>query len=204
MLGQTVMEVVRDEASFLASHESNWAGVYGLPGRRESHLVSALHNHLRSRFDVRCVLDDSLWGRPDTRCDLAALLDAGTDRWAWIEMKTMPHGDANDKLASLHGDVVKLDEAARLDRRNLPQAIVAIGYDVAAGRLAERFRGFAERHGLHRWPHKLEGDRGVESVELPQTHDAHYTQAIVGVWGRDTVKTRVKPCDGRCHLVPRE
>ena len=102
---EAVVDVVRDEADFLAKYESNWAGVYGLPGRREAHLVASLASWLRARYDVRCVLEDSFWPHHRTRCDLAALLDHHADRWVWIEVKTMPAADATNKLASVHGDV---------------------------------------------------------------------------------------------------
>jgi hypothetical protein len=199
-LGEAVAEVVSDEASFLAKHESNWAGVYGLPGRREAHLVAALSSHLRYRHNARCVLDDSLWGCPHTRCDLAVQIDAAAaERWAWIEVKTMPVEDATDKLALVHGDIRKLAEAAGVDRRNLPQAVVVVGYDDIRGTLGPRIARFAHAHGLDRWPSP---GNGIRLVDLPAWPGyQHYVHAVVGVWARQDARTNVLDCDGRCHLV---
>lgn len=201
-LGEAVVEVVSDEALFLAKYESNWAGVYGLPGRRESHLVAALSSHLRHRYGTRCVLDDSFWGCPDTRCDLAVMLEAPpADRWAWIEVKTMPAADANDKLALTHGDFMKLARAADTDQRNLPQAIVVVGYDEDHRRLEPRIRQFAEMHGVHLWT-STPSDDIARVVKLPPSPgEKRYTHAIVGVWAREDRNERILPCGGRCNLV---
>ncbi|WP_437990514.1 hypothetical protein [Sorangium sp. So ce145] len=198
-LAKAVIEVVNDEASFLAKYESNWAGVYGLPGRRESHLVAAFASHLRRAYDARCVLDDSLWCRPDTRCDLAVQVgDVASDRWAWIELKTMPVEDARDKLAKAHGDIRKLDEAA-VDRRNLPQAIVIVGYDHGGGTLGPRLTRFARAHGLDRWSNP---GNGVQVLDLPASPGRqHYVHSVVGVWARQDRRTKVLDCNGRCHLA---
>lgn len=200
MLGSAIVDVIRDEASFLAKYESNWREIYGLPGRREPHLVGSLHAHLRAKFEIRCVLDDSFLQLPKTRCDLVVRLDESRDRWAWIEMKTMPKEDAPNKLAALHNDLVKLRGAAEADRRNMPQAIVAVGYDVPGGNLAMRIVRFAEEHGLDRWPHRFA--TGVEQLELPSSPRAqHYSHAIIGCWARESHRSKIAECDGRCHLA---
>lgn len=199
-LGDAVVEVIRDEASFLAKYESNWAGVYGLPGRRESHLVAALASFLRYKYSARCVLDDSLWGCPDTRCDLAVQVDnTAADEWAWIEVKSMPVEDARDKLASAHGDIRKLVDAATVDRRNFPQALVIVGYDGVGGTLEPRFSRFAYDHGIDRWPNS---GNGIRVVDLPHSAgEQHYTRAIAGVWARHDANAAVLDCGGRCHLT---
>ena len=194
-LPQRVVDVVLDEAQFLEPYESNWSGAFGLPGRREAHLVAALANNFRDGFR-RPVLDDSFWGCPDTRCDLV-FQPSKTVPWTWLEVKTMPVEDANDKLASVHGDLAKLDRAAACDPRNLPQALVVVGYDYEGGALAERLRRLATAHHLGAWPIRL-GKDGVQVVPIP---GRPYTHAVIGVWARRELGAVAHTCDGRCHLV---
>lgn len=200
---QLVVEVVREEAAFLGPYESNWPGVLGLPGRREPHLVAAVAIKLRMTHDIRSVLEDSFYGCPDTRCDLVfPVAFRNTTRWVWTEFKTMPIEDANDKLASVHGDLAKLDRAAECDPRgNLPQAMVVLAYDTAQGAFGDRLRAFAQRHSLDRWPVRAAGPGGV--IVEPQAGHLQYPNLVVGVWCRYSASAAASACDGTCHLVRR-
>lgn len=96
-----------------------------------------------------------------------------------IKLKTVPVEDARDKLAMVHGDITKLAEAA-LDRRNLPQAVVIVGYDHGGGTLGPRLRRFAREHGLDRWSNP---GNGIQVLDLPASPGRqHYVRAVVGVW----------------------
>jgi hypothetical protein len=188
-----VVGAILDEAQHLATFESNWRGTYGLPGRRESHLVAAVAAHLRDA-GARPILDDSFWRCPDTRCDLAFPI-SGSSKWAWLEMKTMPFQDATDKIAAVHNDLAKLDRAAGCDSRNLPQALAIVGYDSEPQSLATRFRGMASAHSLDRWQVRLDAD-GIAVYPIP---GEPYTHAVIGEWARPTAAV-VQPCNGKCHL----
>lgn len=207
-LGTIVVKTLKDEAEFLTKYESNW-GNYGLPGRRELHIVSAIAHQLRARYRVRSVLeDDYVLGPRDEnygRCDLAVQLDPSdrTGSWAWLEFKTMPWTDAIDKLGGkggVHDDLDKLDRAARGSSQNLPQAIAVVGYgrDADEPNLERRFHHLAGQHRLDLWPLRL-GPSGVVRFELPQVaHDPDpYTHCIVGFWAR--TKYRVKMSEHGCN-----
>jgi hypothetical protein len=202
-LGEVVGKVISDEARFLVNYESNWKDVYGLPGRRESHLVAALSSHLRHVHKAPYVLDDSFWERPKTRCDLAVMVEPPpAERWVWIEVKTMPAADATDKLRSAHEDLMKFEDAAKAHKDNFPQALVVVGYDYGNGSLAGRIGRFAKAHGLDQWIHSG-SDNGVSVIDLPRrsTKQEFYTHAVVGVWAREGLSAKIVDCEGQCHLA---
>lgn len=104
-----------------------------------------------------------------------------------------------DALAMVHGDLRKLADAAELDRRNLPQAVVLVGYDRSGGTLGARVARFARDHGLEQWSRP---GNGIQVLDLPVSPGhQHYAHAIVDVWARQDKRTKVLDCGGRCHLV---
>jgi len=212
-LGAVVVASLAEEAEFLAKYESNW-GNYGLPGRRETHVVSVVAHHLRSRYGLRSILEDdyALGGRDENfgRCDLVLQLDPsdGPGTWVWLEIKTMPWSDASDKLGgkgSVHDDLEKLDRAARGSNDNLPQAIAVVGYgrDADEPHLQHRFAHLAAQHRLDLWPVRL-GSTGVERFELPMVNDPNpYTHCVVGYWARSryTAEMSEHGCARACGSI---
>ncbi len=213
-LGHVIVEVLKGEATLIEAVESNWWNddyrkgkrIRGLPGRREAHYVALVAAHLRSRGSRRVILDDDYRGDPTAgRCDMRIELPGKAGRrWFWVEFKTMPFEDATDKLRWLHDDVAKLNAAASTPA-NLPQAVVAIGFDYPSdGRidLVTRLRHFACIHRLDEWPYRL-GQDGVDAFALPpRTQAESYTRCVVGYWARVSAKkSPARVPKGKWYLV---